>query len=147
MVSTSPSMGGYTGCRTPQVAGPLTSSPYAPWAFGRQAQPHTWCSCTGPGCWEWEAPPACFLAQWKPLALSSTWCRMCRSTVQYITCGSSRWLSSRRLHLNPLTPAKKKVSEFADFFICYWLGLKKRLSKYENFDFKLFVQKIGALIF
>ena len=51
------------------------------------------------------------------------------------------------LFLNPLTPAKKKGSEFADFLICYWLGLKKMLSKYENFDFKLFVQKIGALIF
>ena len=48
---------------------------------------------------------------------------------------------------NPLTPAKKKVLEFADFLICYCPGLKKRLSKYENFDFKLFVQKIGTLIF
>ena len=49
--------------------------------------------------------------------------------------------------VNPLTPAKKKVLEFADFLICYCPGLKKRLSKYENFDFKLFVQKIGTLIF
>ena len=67
------------------------------------------------------------------------------ASLQYIDKNYN--LSNAYAFLIPLTPAKKKVSEFADFLICYCPGLKKRLSKYENFDFKLFVQKIGTLIF